>query len=104
MSITLILYYLTCMYKLFYLLVWLIVTVSYALFRLCIVILVFVGRLFCPFYTAPVVDGSLQKSAVNHRHSNSMDIIIYSGKKVTNQYTEILKIYGTYIAPREKEK
>jgi len=23
---------------------------------------------------------------------------------VTNQYTEIQKIYGTYIAPREKEK
>jgi len=23
---------------------------------------------------------------------------------VTNQYTEIPKIYGTYIAPREKEK
>ena len=49
---TLILYYLTCMYKLFYLLVWLIVTVSYALFRFCIVILVFVGRLFCPFSLA----------------------------------------------------
>jgi hypothetical protein len=30
-------------------LVWLIVIVSYALFRLCIVIFVFVDRLFCPW-------------------------------------------------------
>jgi len=34
-----------------------------------------------------------------------MDIIIYSEPKVTyTKYTEIPKIYGTYNAPRDKEK